>query len=153
MVSASRLPTEAEQLVSDPVRHANLVPRLCSSLQAAGLGTPAAREAVQALSVFFADHQDLLQVCVWTLLPLYVSLQANLRLRKHPVLAAVPQRLQVSPVARRHLSPMQTPALRQRTTFGFIGRAAHSPACCYTCCPPSWSCRCVLWSMSHLLLC
>lgn len=63
MVSASRLPTEAEQLVSDPVRHANLVPRLCSSLQA-GLSLPAAREAVQALSVFFADHQDLLQVCV-----------------------------------------------------------------------------------------
>ena len=54
--------TEAEQLISAPVRHANLVPRLIKQLQQKGTGTHAARRTVQALSVFLQDQADLLQV-------------------------------------------------------------------------------------------
>ena len=57
MVSAKRKAESSshEQLLSDPVKHANAVPKLCAALRNPDLPESSARETVQALSLFFGD--------------------------------------------------------------------------------------------------
>ena len=45
-----------ERLLSDPVRHANAVPKLFAALRNPELPQSSARETVQALSLFFGDN-------------------------------------------------------------------------------------------------
>lgn len=58
MVSTKRKaePTAHEQLLSDPVRNANAVAKICAALRNPELPDTGARETVQALSLFFADN-------------------------------------------------------------------------------------------------
>ena len=59
MVSARSLHAllpPAERLIADPVRQANLVPQLCAQLRQEDTTSGAARQTVQALSLFFQDH-------------------------------------------------------------------------------------------------